>query len=154
MSVNAWPTASVSPLPPPSRFSTNEGETWTDFRFSDREVYVYQLLTEPGEKSTIFTIFGSYADQRHSWLILQVNASDVLGRNLRLLATGPALVSLRLRLFPRAPTLSRFPRGPVLRGGLQALVALGRARQRLPAGPGDHVQAAGAPRHLLQRRGV
>ncbi|CAB1347775.1 unnamed protein product [Coregonus sp. 'balchen'] len=43
-----------------------------------KEVYVYQLLTEPGEKSTIFTIFGSYADQRHSWLILQVNASDVL----------------------------------------------------------------------------
>ncbi|KAJ3591191.1 hypothetical protein NHX12_009138 [Muraenolepis orangiensis] len=61
------------------RFSTNEGETWKDFQFSEREVYVYQLLTEPGEKSTIFTIFGSYADQRHSWLILQVNASDVLG---------------------------------------------------------------------------
>lgn len=62
------------------RFSTNEGETWTDFQFSDKEVYVYQLLTEPGEKSTIFTIFGSYANQRHSWLILQVNTSDVLGR--------------------------------------------------------------------------
>ncbi|KAK0145654.1 Sortilin-related receptor [Merluccius polli] len=61
------------------KFSTNEGETWTDFQFSKREVFVYQLLTEPGEKSTIFTIFGSYADQRHSWLILQVNASDVLG---------------------------------------------------------------------------
>lgn len=51
-------------------------------------MYVYQLLTEPGEKSTIFTVFGSYADQRHSWLILQVNTSDVLGGNLRLLATG------------------------------------------------------------------
>ncbi|XP_076146177.1 sortilin-related receptor [Alosa pseudoharengus] len=61
------------------KFSTNEGETWTDFQFSKREVYVYQLLTEPGEKSTIFTIFGSYADQKHSWLILQLNASDVLG---------------------------------------------------------------------------
>ncbi|MEQ2165425.1 Sortilin- receptor [Ilyodon furcidens] len=61
------------------KFSTNEGETWTEFKFSDKEVYVYQLLTEPGEKSTIFTIFGSYAEQRHSWLILQVNTSDVLG---------------------------------------------------------------------------
>ncbi|KAG9348558.1 hypothetical protein JZ751_002294 [Albula glossodonta] len=60
------------------RFSTNEGETWTPFQFSTQEVYVYQLLTEPGEKSTIFTIFGSYADQRHSWLILQINVSDVL----------------------------------------------------------------------------
>ncbi|KAL0973055.1 hypothetical protein UPYG_G00198300 [Umbra pygmaea] len=61
------------------KFSTNEGETWKEFPFSEREVYVYQLLTEPGEKSTIFTVFGSYADQRHSWLILQVNTSDVLG---------------------------------------------------------------------------
>uniref|UniRef100_A0A1A7WSZ5 Sortilin-related receptor n=1 Tax=Iconisemion striatum TaxID=60296 RepID=A0A1A7WSZ5_9TELE len=61
------------------KFSTNEGETWTEIKFSDKEVYVYQLLTEPGEKSTIFTIFGSYAEQRHSWLILQVNTSDVLG---------------------------------------------------------------------------
>nr|XP_061781469.1 sortilin-related receptor-like isoform X2 [Nerophis lumbriciformis] len=61
------------------KFSTNEGETWTDFQFSDKEVYIYQLLTEPGEKSTIFTIFGSYAHQKHSWLILQVNTSDVLG---------------------------------------------------------------------------
>lgn len=72
----------------PARFSTNEGETWTDFRFSEQEVFVYQLLTEPGEKSTIFTIFGSYADQRHSWLILQVNTSGVLGGNPRLLATA------------------------------------------------------------------
>lgn len=62
------------------RFSTNEGETWTEFKFADKEVYVYQLLTEPGEKSAIFTVFGSYAEQKHSWLILQVNASDVLGR--------------------------------------------------------------------------
>ncbi|XP_036379298.1 sortilin-related receptor-like [Megalops cyprinoides] len=61
------------------KFSTNEGETWTEFQFSSREVYVYQLLTEPGEKSTVFTIFGSYAYQEHSWLILQVNASDALG---------------------------------------------------------------------------
>lgn len=75
----------------PGRFSTNEGETWTDFRFSQREVLVYQLLTEPGEKSAVFTVFGSYADQRHSWLILQVNASDVLGRTPALLATGAAI---------------------------------------------------------------
>uniref|UniRef100_A0AAY4CL48 Sortilin-related receptor n=1 Tax=Denticeps clupeoides TaxID=299321 RepID=A0AAY4CL48_9TELE len=61
------------------KFSTNEGETWSEFQFSKREVFVYQLLTEPGEKSTIFTVFGSYADEKHSWLILQLNASDVLG---------------------------------------------------------------------------
>ncbi|XP_035288047.1 sortilin-related receptor-like isoform X1 [Anguilla anguilla] len=61
------------------KFSTNEGETWSEFAFSTSEVYVYQLLTEPGEKSTVFTIFGSYAFQDHSWLILQVNTSRALG---------------------------------------------------------------------------
>ncbi|KAI1903297.1 hypothetical protein AGOR_G00025750 [Albula goreensis] len=61
------------------KFSTNEGETWSEFVFSEKEVYVYQLLTEPGEKSTVFTIFGSNAYQEHSWLILQVNTSKALG---------------------------------------------------------------------------
>lgn len=82
------PTCSV-------RFSTNEGETWTSFQFSPREVFVYQLLTEPGEKSTIFTIFGSYADQRHSWLILQVDAAAALGRSEVRVLQPPANHRLR-----------------------------------------------------------
>ncbi|XP_043936973.1 sortilin-related receptor [Protopterus annectens] len=61
------------------KYSTNEGETWKTFQFSEKSVYVYGFLTEPGEKSTIFTIFGSYKDAGHSWLILQINTTDVLG---------------------------------------------------------------------------
>ncbi|XP_053307342.1 sortilin-related receptor isoform X2 [Spea bombifrons] len=61
------------------KFSTNEGETWKTFTFSDYSLIVYGLLTEPGEKSTVFTIFGSYTGKGHSWVILQVNTSDVLG---------------------------------------------------------------------------
>ncbi|KYO39024.1 sortilin-related receptor isoform B [Alligator mississippiensis] len=61
------------------KYSTNEGETWKTFTFSDKPVFVYGLLTEPGEKSTIFTIFGSYKENGHSWLILQINTTDVLG---------------------------------------------------------------------------
>ncbi|KAJ7304988.1 hypothetical protein JRQ81_010728 [Phrynocephalus forsythii] len=63
----------------PGWYSTNEGETWKTFTFSEKPVFVYGLLTEPGEKSTIFTIFGSYKENRHSWLILQINTTDVLG---------------------------------------------------------------------------
>lgn len=92
----------VSPLqPPPSfscRYSTNEGETWKSFTFSEKPVFVYGLLTEPGEKSTIFTIFGSYKENGHSWLILQVNTSDVLGEHPALAVnavTEPHLSSLR-----------------------------------------------------------
>ncbi|XP_065553451.1 sortilin-related receptor isoform X3 [Lathamus discolor] len=61
------------------KYSTNEGETWKVFTFSEKPVFVYGLLTEPGEKSTIFTIFGSYKENGHSWLILQINTTDVLG---------------------------------------------------------------------------
>lgn len=64
----------------PRRYSTNEGETWKTFTFSEKPVFVYGLLTEPGEKSTIFTIFGSYKENGHSWLILQINTTDVLGK--------------------------------------------------------------------------
>ncbi|XP_069470420.1 sortilin-related receptor isoform X2 [Ambystoma mexicanum] len=61
------------------KYSTNEGESWKTFTFSKKPVLIYGLLTEPGEKSTIFTIFGSYRENGHSWLILQINATDVLG---------------------------------------------------------------------------
>ncbi|XP_077161267.1 sortilin-related receptor isoform X2 [Paroedura picta] len=61
------------------KYSTNEGETWKTFTFSEKPVFVYGLLTEPGEKSTIFTIFGSYKENGHSWIILQINTTDVLG---------------------------------------------------------------------------
>ncbi|XP_042329909.1 sortilin-related receptor-like [Sceloporus undulatus] len=61
------------------KYSTNEGETWKTFTFSEKPVFVYGLLTEPGEKSTIFTIFGSYKENGHSWLILQINTTDALG---------------------------------------------------------------------------
>ncbi|XP_021561582.1 sortilin-related receptor-like, partial [Carlito syrichta] len=61
------------------KYSTNEGETWKTFIFSEKPVFVYGLLTEPGEKSTVFTIFGSNKENVHSWLILQVNATDALG---------------------------------------------------------------------------
>ncbi|XP_041030158.1 sortilin-related receptor [Carcharodon carcharias] len=61
------------------KYSTNEGETWQIFNFTQRTVVIYGLLTEPGEKSTVFTIFGSYAEQSHSWLILQINTTLALG---------------------------------------------------------------------------
>ncbi|XP_036268500.1 sortilin-related receptor isoform X1 [Pipistrellus kuhlii] len=61
------------------KYSTNEGETWQTSIFSRKPVFVYGLLTEPGEKSTVFTIFGSDTENAHSWLILQVNATDALG---------------------------------------------------------------------------
>uniref|UniRef100_S4RF15 Sortilin related receptor 1 n=1 Tax=Petromyzon marinus TaxID=7757 RepID=S4RF15_PETMA len=61
------------------KFSTDEGQTWRDFQFSTENITVYGLMTEPGEKSAVFTIFGSKAPAAHSWLILQINMTYVLG---------------------------------------------------------------------------
>lgn len=83
---------------PSCRYSTNEGETWKVFTFSEKPVFVYGLLTEPGEKSTIFTIFGSYKENGHSWLILQINTTDVLGKG----TGGRAISGLALQVGERA----------------------------------------------------
>ncbi|XP_028406976.1 sortilin-related receptor-like isoform X2 [Dendronephthya gigantea] len=60
-------------------YSTDEGLTWKRYNFTDQDIHVYGLLTEPGETTTIFTIFGSYHGH-HSWLVVQVNVSNVLGK--------------------------------------------------------------------------
>lgn len=57
-------------------YSWNNGETWTSLKITDRKIWVYGLLTEPGEKTTVFSIFGSYAE-KHEWLIVQVNLSSI-----------------------------------------------------------------------------
>ncbi|GAB1604830.1 sortilin-related receptor-like isoform X2 [Argonauta hians] len=59
-------------------YSWNYGETWTSLKFTSRKIWVYGLLTEPGEKTTVFSVFGSYAE-KHEWLIVQVNLTSVFG---------------------------------------------------------------------------
>ena len=61
------------------RYSVDEGTTWSTFNFTKKPVNVYGLLTEPGEKTTTFSVFGSFSSGPHSWIIVQVNFSNVLG---------------------------------------------------------------------------
>ncbi|XP_064651569.1 sortilin-related receptor-like isoform X2 [Lineus longissimus] len=58
------------------RYSWNEGETWNTKVFSNESVYIYGLLTEPGEVSTIFSVFGSKPGI-HQWVIFQINLRSV-----------------------------------------------------------------------------
>lgn len=44
---------------------------------------MYGLLTEPGERTTIFSLFGSYTGA-HSWILVQINMSAVLGKIINL----------------------------------------------------------------------
>ena len=45
-------------------YSTDEGLTWNKHQFYDVPVKIFGLITEPGENTTIFTMFGSKQDSK------------------------------------------------------------------------------------------
>lgn len=64
-------------------YSYNEGETWNEYTFLPvgyPKIRVYGLLTEPGEQTAVFSIFGSLSNASHSWIVVQVNLTRVLGK--------------------------------------------------------------------------
>ncbi|CAL7939536.1 unnamed protein product [Xylocopa violacea] len=61
-------------------FSVDEGETWLSYQFNEKMLRVYGLMTEPGENTTVFTMFGSASGQ-HQWLIIKVDLRIVFERD-------------------------------------------------------------------------
>ncbi|XP_033333706.1 sortilin-related receptor [Megalopta genalis] len=61
-------------------YSVNEGEVWQSYTFNEKMLKVYGLMTEPGENTTVFTMFGSDSGQ-HQWLIIKVDLQKVFDRN-------------------------------------------------------------------------
>lgn len=61
-------------------YSTDEGENWYSHQFSFDDLRIYGLMTEPGENTTIFTMFGS-GKAHHNWMILKVNFRSVFAYN-------------------------------------------------------------------------
>lgn len=53
-------------------YSLDEGETWNAHVFVEENIRVYGLMTEPGENTTVFTLFGSKPTQ-HKWLIVNID---------------------------------------------------------------------------------
>ncbi|KAL6422754.1 hypothetical protein ACFW04_010753 [Cataglyphis niger] len=60
-------------------YSVDEGETWQTYEFNEKMLRVYGLMTEPGENTTVFTMFGSDSGQ-HQWLIIKVDLRNVFER--------------------------------------------------------------------------
>ncbi|KAG7199404.1 hypothetical protein KM043_014034 [Ampulex compressa] len=60
-------------------YSTDEGESWHTYEFDEKMLRVYGLMTEPGENTTVFTMFGSDSGQ-HQWLIIKVDLRNVFDR--------------------------------------------------------------------------
>lgn len=61
-------------------FSTDEGENWMRTNFTNEDVRLYGLMTEPGENTTIFTMFGS-APSAHQWIIIKLDLKTIFKYN-------------------------------------------------------------------------
>ncbi|XP_026332516.1 sortilin-related receptor isoform X2 [Hyposmocoma kahamanoa] len=61
-------------------YSTNEGIEWNSYQFHADDLRIYGLMTEPGENTTTFTMFGSANDQ-HQWIIITIDLFNTFARN-------------------------------------------------------------------------
>ncbi|XP_050441242.1 sortilin-related receptor-like isoform X2 [Adelges cooleyi] len=61
-------------------YSTDEGETWLEQNFTNSKIKVYELMTEPGENTTVFTMFGSVME-KHEWLIVKIDLKNAFSYN-------------------------------------------------------------------------
>lgn len=50
------------------------------YRFNADDLRIYGLMTEPGENTTTFTMFGSANDQ-HQWIIITIDLRNTFARN-------------------------------------------------------------------------
>ena len=70
-------------------YSTDEGLTWQQHQFYEKPLRVYGLITEPGENTTVFTMFGSKLQDSNTglidWIIIKVDLRDVFTKTCSLL---------------------------------------------------------------------
>lgn len=61
-------------------YSTDAGTNWTKAIFHSEYIKLYGLMTEPGENTTVFTMFGS-ALEEHQWIIVKIDMRKVFNYN-------------------------------------------------------------------------
>ncbi|XP_049769267.1 sortilin-related receptor-like [Schistocerca cancellata] len=61
-------------------YSTDEGFTWHTEQFYNQDLRMYGLMTEPGENTTVFTMFGS-GPQQLRWLIIKADLQKAFKYN-------------------------------------------------------------------------
>lgn len=67
------------------KYSTDDGETWDSVNFAPengKPFRIYGLMTEPGEKTTVFTLFGSNKDH-HEWMLINLDLRHVFKHDCR-----------------------------------------------------------------------
>ncbi|XP_065222382.1 sortilin-related receptor-like [Planococcus citri] len=63
-------------------YSTDEGESWRTHKMNSSPLKVYSLMTEPGENTTTFSLFGSASDSKsHQWIIIKADFRNAFASN-------------------------------------------------------------------------
>lgn len=57
-------------------YSTDVGNNWKKAQFHSEHIKLYGLMTQPGENTTVFTMFGSALDE-HKWIIVKLDMKNV-----------------------------------------------------------------------------
>ena len=62
------------------RYSLDEGATWHRHQFHNSTTFrTYGMLTEPGEATTVFGIYGADASKwSHNWIVIRIDFSEIL----------------------------------------------------------------------------
>ena len=62
------------------RYSLDEGGTWYKHQFDNSSTFrTYGMLTEPGESTAVFGIYGANASKwSHNWIIIRIDFSEIL----------------------------------------------------------------------------
>ncbi|ESO99480.1 hypothetical protein LOTGIDRAFT_231095 [Lottia gigantea] len=61
------------------KFSTDEGRCWHEYEYTDEDINLTGLLTEPGGKSMTCSIWG-YHKQTHKWTVYVIDFKDVIAK--------------------------------------------------------------------------
>ena len=64
-------------------YSIDEGLSWQEHKFYEEPIRIFGVITEPGENTTTFTMFGSNpaSDKSIDWIIIKVDLGQVFERN-------------------------------------------------------------------------
>ena len=62
------------------RYSLDEGATWYHHQFHNSTTFrTYGMLTEPGEATLVFGIYGADTSRwPHDWIVIRIDFSDIL----------------------------------------------------------------------------
>ncbi|KAL5015049.1 hypothetical protein ScPMuIL_009319 [Solemya velum] len=69
--------SSDTTYPDTVKFSTDEGNCWHEYKYTDEKIVFTGLLTEPGSKSMVISIWG-YGEVDRRWVVFNINFKNVI----------------------------------------------------------------------------